>query len=124
LAFLGQAAREWTVCDRYFAAIMAETYPNRIYQHCAQTDRLSNTLELSTLPTIWDRLSDAGLEGRYYFSDVPFLVFWGLKYVPIARPLAAFLADAAAGTLPDVSFVDPRFLESSTGTSGDDHPFS
>src|SRR5690242_2730141 len=38
LAFLGQAAPAWTSCDRYFAAILAETYPNRIYQHAAQTD--------------------------------------------------------------------------------------
>ncbi|MCW2493615.1 MAG: alkaline phosphatase family protein, partial [Frankiales bacterium] len=31
LAFLGQAAPVWTVCDRYFSAVMAETYPNRFY---------------------------------------------------------------------------------------------
>src|SRR6185295_10721036 len=36
LAFLGQAAPAWTTCDHYFAAIMAATYPNRIYQHAAQ----------------------------------------------------------------------------------------
>jgi phospholipase C len=33
-----------------------------------------------------------------------------------------FLADAAAGTLPSVSFVDPRFVNDETGTSGSDHP--
>src|SRR5438270_5478753 len=43
LAFLGPAARLWTVCDHYFAAIMAPTFPNRIYQHAAQTDRLTNS---------------------------------------------------------------------------------
>jgi phospholipase C len=122
LAFLGNAATRWTVCDRYFAAIMAETFPNRIYQHAAQTDRLTNTTDLSVLPTIWDRLADAGVEGRYYFSDVPVLALWGNKYVPIARPIASFFVDAAAGTLPSVSFVDPRFIEEESGTSGDDHP--
>lgn len=122
LAFFGKAAPQWTTMDRYFSAIMAETYPNRIYQHAAQTDRLTNTLDVSVLPTIWDRLSEKGIEGRYYFSDVPFLALWGAKYLPISRPVAAFLADAAAGTLPAVSFVDPRFVEESTGTSGDDHP--
>jgi phospholipase C len=122
LTFLGCAARRWTVCDRYFAAIMAETFPNRIYQHAAQTDRLSNTLAVSHLPTIWDRLAAAGLDGRYYFSDVPFLALWGVRYLPLARSLAAFLADAAAGTLPHVAFVDPRFIDEERGTSGDDHP--
>jgi len=122
LAFLGNAATRWTVCDRYFSGIMAGTFANRIYQHAAQTDRLDNTFALSTLPTIWDRLAGAGLEGRYYFSDVPFLALWGPTYLSIGRPFAAFLADAAAGTLPHVSFVEPRFLGEAEGLSNDDHP--
>ena len=122
LAFLGQAALQWTVCDRYFAAIMAETYPNRLYLHAAQTDRLGDTLALSGLPTIWDRLAAAGRAGRYYFSDLPFLLLWGLTYLPICRPLDHFFADCARGTLPAVSYVDPRFLGEGGGTSGDDHP--
>jgi phospholipase C len=124
LPFLGQAAPAWTTCSRYFAATMAETYPNRIYQHAAQTDRITNTTTISTLPTIWDRLSAAGVSGRYYFSDVPILALWGAKYLSISRPIAQFLADCSAGTLPQVSFVDPRFLDESSGTSGDDHPHS
>ena len=84
LAFLGRAAPQWTAMDRYFAAIMAETFPNRIYQHAAQTDRLTNTYDISVLPTIWDRLADKQLEGRYYYSDVPFLALWGTKYLPSA----------------------------------------
>ena len=122
LPFLGGAASAFTVCDHYFAAVMAETYPNRFYQHAAQTDRLHNNTTISTLPTIWDRLAAAGLTGRYYFSDVPFIALWGLKYLPIARPFATFLSDAAAGQLPAVSFVDPRFEDEGSGTSGDDHP--
>ncbi|MGZ4201145.1 MAG: alkaline phosphatase family protein [Thermoleophilaceae bacterium] len=122
LAFLGQAVPQWTTFSRYFAAILAETYPNRIYQHAGQTDRLHNSTTISTLPTIWDRLAAAGLQGRYYFSDVPFLALWGPKYIPISRPYATFEADCAAGTLPQVSFIDPRFEDEDSGTSGDDHP--
>jgi len=122
LPFLGQAAPAWTTCSRYFAATMAETYPNRIYQHAAQTDRVTNTITISRLPTIWDRLASAGLTGRYYFSDVPILALWGSKYISISRPIAEFFADCAAGSLPQVSFVDPRFLDENSGTSGDDHP--
>ena len=65
---------------------------------------------------------DKRIEGRYYFSDVPFLALWGDKYLPISRPLAAFVADALAGDLPAVAFVDPRFVDEESGTSGDDHP--
>jgi phospholipase C len=120
--FFGAFARAFTTCDRFFAAILAETFPNRIFQHAAQTDRLENTTDLSTLPTIWDRLAAKGVSAKYYFSDVPMLALWGLKYLPIMHAYDEFLADAAAGTLPHVSFVDPRFLDESSGTSGDDHP--
>jgi phospholipase C len=122
LGFYGNAAPAWTVCDNYFSAIMAETYPNRFYQHAAQTDRIHNSTTISTLPTIWDRLAAAGLQGRYYYNDVPFLALWGSKYLPISRPYGTFLTDCAAGTLPQVSFVDPKFLDEDTGTSADDHP--
>jgi phospholipase C len=122
LAYYRNAVREWTVCDNYFAAIMAETYPNRFYQHAAQTDRIHNSTAPASMPTIWDRLAAAGFTGRYYFSDAPFTALWGAKYVGISRPFAAFLADCATGSLPELSFVDPRFLDEGSGTSGDDHP--
>jgi phospholipase C len=122
LGFWGKAFADWTVCDRYFAATMAETYPNRFYQHAARTDRLHNSFDTSSLPTIWDRLAEKGLDGRYYFSDLPFLALWGQKYAGISRPVSQFLIDCASGDLPAVAFVDPRFVDEENGTSGDQHP--
>jgi phospholipase C len=122
LAFYGNAAPYWTVCDHYFSAIMAETYPNRFYQHAAQTDRIHNSTTISTLPTIWDRLAAAGLNGRYYFYDTPFTALWGTKYQSISRPFGEFLTDCATGALPQLSYVDPKFLDEDSGTSADDHP--
>jgi len=122
LAFLGQIAPRYATPDHYFAAILGPTFPNRIYQHAGQTDRLSNTFTPSTLPTIWDRLAAAGISRKYYFGDIPFLALWGAKYLPISHPYAEFLADAAAGTLPAVSYVDGEFLGELTGTGNDDHP--
>ena len=124
LPFFAAAATRWTTCDRYFSAIMAGTFANRVYQHAAQTDRLENTFELSVLPTIWDRLAEKGRTGRYYFSDLPFLALWGGKYIPISRSIGDFVADAASGSLPDVAFVEPRFLGEEFGLSNDDHPFA
>ena len=66
LPFFAAAAPRWTVCDRYFSAIMAGTFANRVYQHAGQTDRLANTFEVSTLPTIWDRLAAAAKNGRSF----------------------------------------------------------
>jgi phospholipase C len=103
-------------------------YPNRFFLHAAQTPALHNppvqdgVVAPFTLPTIWDRLAAAGVSGRYYFSDVPFLGFWGAKYLSISRPYAEFLLAAQTGTLPAVPVVDPRFEDEGSGRSGDDHP--
>jgi phospholipase C len=122
LAFYGHAARYWTTCDRYFAATMGPTFPNRFYMHSAQTDRIDDDTTTSTLSTIWDSLAAAGISHNYYFSDVPFTALWGTRYAPISQPVGDFLADCASGQLPAVSFIDPRFVDEGTGTSGDDHP--
>jgi phospholipase C len=122
LPFYAAAVQNWTVCDRYFSAIMAGTYPNKIYQHAGQTDRLENSLTISTLPTIWDRLAEHSLSGKYYFSDVPFMALWGTKYLHLINPISEFYADCAAGTLPAVSMVDPKYLGAALGLSEDDHP--
>ncbi|MGW5667212.1 alkaline phosphatase family protein [Micromonospora sp. NPDC003776] len=122
LKFFGKAARYWTAFDRYFSATMAETYPNRFYQHSAQTDRTHNSTDIASMPTIWDRLADAGVSHAYYYYDLPFLALYGTKYLPISRSYPQFLADATAGALPAVSFLDPKFLDEGSGTSADDHP--
>jgi phospholipase C len=122
LAFFGQAARPWLVFDRWFPSILSETFPNRIYLHAGQTDRISNTFTPSTLPTLWDRLAERGLTGRYYYSDLPFLALWGARYVPISRAIGEFFDDAAAGRLPEVAFVDGEYAQEATGTGNDDHP--
>ena len=145
--FHAALAAAFTTFDRFFASILAGTYPNRIFQHAAQTDRLDNSLDLSTLPMKHRSHRGTGLiplgfviqadsklrvpasiergvSARYYFSDASFLWLWGARYLPISRTYQQFLDDAAAGTLPSVAFVEPRFIDERTGTSGDDHPFA
>jgi phospholipase C len=122
LPFFSALARNFTTLDNYFASILSSTFPNRVFQHAAQTDRLSNTLDLSTLPTIWDNLGAAGISHKYYYSNVPFLALWGAKYIGISALFADFLVDCAAGTLPAVSFLDPQFTILDDGEGNDDHP--
>jgi phospholipase C len=122
IPLFGTLARNYTTCSNYFASILSSTFPNRVFQHAAQTDRLSNTLDISTLPTIWDRLQDAGVSSKYYYSNVPFLALWGTKYLDISALYADFLLDAATGNLPAVSFVDPWFTILDDGLGNDDHP--
>jgi phospholipase C len=122
LPFYGALARNFTTLDNYFASILSSTFPNRVFQHAGQTDRLSNTLDLSTLPTIWDTLAVAGVSHKYYYSNVPFLALWGVKYLGISALFADFLADAKSGNLPSVSFLDPRYTILDDGFGNDDHP--
>jgi phospholipase C len=111
------------VLDNYFAATLGPTFPNRIYLHSAQTDRIDDGIGLTSLPTIWDRLAAAGVSHRYYFNDLPFLALWGLRYVGITHGYDQFLLDAATGNLPAVSYVEPPlFLEEIDGLAKDDHP--
>ncbi len=124
LPFLAAFAQAFTTCDRWFAPIQAETFPNRMFLLTAQTDRLSNTLSLSGLPTIFDKLEKAGVSHRYYFGNIPFLALWGLKYVGSSSTFERFLSDAGSGNLPGVSFVDPKFTEFDDGLGNDDHPHS
>jgi phospholipase C len=129
--FFTAASRYWTICDKYHCSILGPTWPNRFYMHSGQTDRLTtggptidtNSL-LSILPTIWDLAAAANVSARYYFSDSAFTALWGDKYNAISFPITQFQADAAAGVLPSISYIDPRFVGEAQGTSNDDHPLA
>lgn len=123
LPFFAGCADHWTICDRYFHGILASTFPNRMYLHAGETDRANNSFDISSLPTIWDRLADGGLSGRYYFHDLPVTALWGAKYLLQSTRFEQFLLEAALGTLPNVSIIDPRFVgEAPNGITNDDHP--
>lgn len=108
-------ARHFTTLDRYFCSILGPTFPNRFFANAAQTDRLDNSPKLATMPTIWDSLAKAGVSGAYYSEGPGFLSRWGSKYDSIRLPYTQFLEDAAAGTLPAISFVQ------ALGSTDDDH---
>jgi phospholipase C len=124
LAFFNFAQRNWTICDGYHCGILGPTYPNRFYIHSGQTDRISNTAAVSTLPTIWDSAAAAGVSARYYYQDAAYTALWGSKYSSISKPFSQFQSDAASGNLPSISYVDPRFVNEGAGTSTDDHPLA
>ena len=122
IPFLAALARNYTTLDQYFVSFLGPTFPNRQFLLAAQTDRLDDSLTLTTLPTIFDRLNAAGVSCGYYFNNVPFLALWGLKYASISHLYARFLLQAALGTLPAVSFVDPWFTILDDDVATDDEP--
>jgi V8-like Glu-specific endopeptidase len=125
-------AREFVVCDRWYAAHPGPTFPNRFY---TMTGRLgldqfgqpvfSNpdlvTYAPSQTKTIFDHLTDRKVTWKYYEHGYCFLRLFH-RWVAddqFIRPGKEFFADAAAGKLPAVTFIDPDFIE--VPPANDDH---
>lgn len=142
LPVLAELARNYTTLDRYFCSLLGATWPNRFYMHSAATDIDETGLypyqtDTKKLPppdvarpsklelAIWDRLAEKGLTGGYYYAHEPMTgLFESRRYDGISHLDEQFFADAAAGKLPNVAFVDPDFgtLQEAVGTSNDQHP--
>ena len=127
LAFYSAISRRFTVCDRYHCSVLGPTFPNREYLHSAQSGGIKNNAfppqvgypEGFTWVTIWDRLAAANVPARYYYIDLPVVALWGSRLTPIASTMPNYFSDAAAGTLPNVVFLDPGFIGE---TRSDEHP--
>ena len=111
-------AKVFPLCDRYFCSVMAQTYPNRRFLIAGTASGVvtTNFSNITKFPpangTIFDRLHQHGISWRNYASDLPGVaVIAGTAntYGKNISPIAQFYKDAAAGTLPAVSYVDPRF---------------
>ena len=119
-------ARRFTTFDRYHCSLLAPTYPNRLYMHSAQsggekTNRLPIAERGHSWPIIWEKLAAANVPSAYYFVDLPAILLFGARTIPFTRHIERFFADAAAGQLPRVVFLDPGFT---TGMRTDDHPYA
>ncbi len=135
LPVIDRIVRDFTSFDRYFTSWMGNTYPNRYYMHSAQAHGIDNNDFPPQMadqdnpqwalgwdwPTLWDQLSARGVTWKYYYSNLPVIALWGPRYVANARPITEYYADCAAGTLPQVAFVDPFFV-APEGLANDDHP--
>ncbi len=114
-------ADAYTNCDRYFCSVMSSTWPNRFYGHLGSSQGVTGNDMPSTGaytdPSVWKKLTEAGIDWGYYYTDLPFLA---LIYSQLedghAHLIEQFFADAEAGTLPPVCWVDPGF------SFNDNHP--
>jgi phospholipase C len=74
--------------------------------------------------TIFNALSRNGVSNQYFFTDIPVSALWGQPGLSRSSQVQLFYEQAATGTLPALSFVDPAFNGESQGTSGDEHPLA
>ena len=118
LPFYYDMASRFPVGDRYFASVLAQTYPNRrfLIAGTALGDVATNSSGVSaTLPpngTIFQQLDLAGISWKNYYPVVPtvalfYPLFTANDGTDRLASMARFLADAASGQLPAFSLVDP-----------------
>jgi phospholipase C len=124
--FYYSMASVFPISDRYFCSVLGQTYPNRRYLISATSlGMVDDTIpSLTSYPpngTIFDKVHDAGLSWRDYYTTSAttelypelYLKNYGKNVVPIAE----FFKDAAAGTLPSLALVEPNY-----GTQSEEDP--
>ena len=117
LPFAYSLASQFTIGDRWFGSAPGPTYPNRRFLLAGTAYGATVTASATLLDpppphgTIFDLLSDHNINWCDYFSDVPMtsvIPSIVLKHANHHAPISKFFHDCRAGTLPAVSFVDPR----------------
>jgi phospholipase C len=138
IPFYYDLAQKFAVGDRYFAAVLGPTFPNRSYLLAATSFGHLTTSDTFPPPggykpitgTIFDLLDKNSITWADYFQDAPqggsFRQFGGPTTDPHFMPLTVFLAQAAGTTgappLPEVIFIDPNFGLFGRKLENDEHP--
>src|SRR5579871_822393 len=127
LPALAGLAKQFAICDHWFSSVPGPTWPNRWFAHAASSDGYcGGSARTSTIKTIYNLLSAAGLSWMVYFHDVPqtlsLLALWDDK--PNFQFIDKFLEDAQSGHLPAYSFIKPRYfdIDSPGHRANDQHP--
>ncbi len=116
LPFYYSMARQFPIGDRYFCSVMAQTYPNRRFLIAGtalgniSTDVTGISKVDAPNGTIFDRLNQYGISWKDYYADLPTCalfepVFLGNRSKAVH--MTQFFADAASGSLPAFSLIDP-----------------
>jgi phospholipase C len=127
---ISSLAMAFGVCDQWYASAPCQTWPNRFFAHtgtCLGYVNNSNFPFPYHAPSIFRRMSDCGKSWRVYFHDVPQSIM--LSDIWLEAPLhfhlfSTFLSDAINGTLPNYSFIEPRYFTDLflNNIPNDEHP--
>jgi phospholipase C len=136
-------AREFLICDRWFASLPTDTFPNRLYGLTGGSGGLNTTPSADdvtkdppayTLKTIFEVLQEHSVDWKIFFSDLPFAFVFkrfaqDAQYTQRMRALSNGAASdlqhaVETGDLPSVSWIDPNFSDfrESVAAASDDHP--
>src|SRR6185437_5678882 len=124
---LAALARNYAVCDAWFASAPCQTWPNRFFVHTGTAQGYENNSPPRfpyLMPTVFNALDGVAPDGWavYYHDFAQSLTLsrlWG--HLDHFHRFDDFLADAAAGRLPSYSFIEPRYFADQDWPS-DMHP--
>jgi phospholipase C len=123
LPHINALARAYAVSDRWFSSVPTQTNPNRAFSLCGTSlGREANAnlraLEQFDVPTVINRLADAGKSWGLYYEDIwhsnqcftayTFPQIGKAKKGEIAE-IDTFLQHAKAGRLPEFSYLEPKW---------------
>ena len=118
-------ARGFATFDHWFCDVPSQTFANRSFFHAASSSGfVVNMPPASSFPlhntaeTIFERLDQQGLSWRVYCDPPSHMSLTGIIHAPRLWPhfgtrfvsTDQFLLDAANGTLPAYSFIEPNLL--------------
>jgi phospholipase C len=123
---LSTLARSFAVFDHWFSEVPSQTMANRSFWTAATSSGLvvnrpmTNFMRHNRAETLFERLEEHGRTWKVYVLEPDPLSFTGLIHFERLRerfdtnfvPFAEFERDAAGGTLPDFSLVEPNLLAS------------
>ena len=126
-------ARQFCVCDHWFACLPASTQPNRLMAASGYTLRDHTTSQLfDDQDVVYDWLDAHGVSWRVYSEGFPFFALMPKIQRRIAadawdnlfRGLVALDTDSQSpDTLPKVIFIEPQFTDGAEpDKADDDHP--
>lgn len=113
--FLWSLASTFPINDRFFASVMGPTFPNRRYLIAGTSNGLITDSLTGMIPpngTIFDTLDKYSISWKNYYTDFSTLMLYSTPATKSASArfhINQFYADAARGTLPAVSLVNPQF---------------
>ena len=125
LPFYYSLYNTFATSDRYFSSLLGPTYPNRFYLYSATSFGLTSNNSPSGDPkSVFNLLDAKKISWKVYFTEVPFTALYPYVQKNAAGhlfPISQYYADAAAGQLPQVSYIDPGYF-GTRNTESDEHP--
>ena len=121
-------AKNFAVFDAWHCAVPSQTFCNRSFFHASTSHGYVTNSgnggyrkwfdQKNAAPTVFERLSDAGLDWAVYYDERQVVSMTGFIHAPSLekyfgtnfRTMEQFHTDVASGTLPAYSFVEPRMI--------------